>query len=228
MRSLKLLLFTAWITLALSSAASAVLLEVDLFEAGDALVTRDTETSLDWLDLYATALAEDQLPFPTVNWGQLVFRSYDWIVASGWYQEGWRHATAAEICHLFASHALAPDPCPGDAISEESVVTHQLTSLLGWSYWSAGYGSYRTGIEGQFGGPPEPETGRISIAHLGLLEQQYPSLTDWSFARVSEGIEADKTYGHFLVRPVPEPSTALLLAGGLAVLAAAGRRHTLR
>jgi hypothetical protein len=219
MRSRHLFLFAAWITLLLPSAASATLLEMDLFAAGDRLVTRDTETGLDWLDLYATALAEDQLP-PTVNWGQIIFRSYDWIAASSWYQEGWRHATAAEICELFASHALAPDPCPGGEISEESDATHQLVSLLGWTYYIAGYGSFTAEVDGQFGGPPDPATGRTSVAHLSSRELQYPSVTDGSWARVSEGIEVDNTYGHFLVRPVPEPSTALLLAAGLAGLAA--------
>ncbi len=69
-------------------AAQAELLEVDLNTPGDALVTRDTDTGLDWLDLTeSTNLSFDQVE------GDV----------GGFISDGWRHATAAEVCGLFAA-----------------------------------------------------------------------------------------------------------------------------
>lgn len=72
-----------WLILQPASGASASLLELDLLTAGDGLVTRDTETGLDWLDLTAT-----------------LNLSYNDIEADlgGWISLGFRHATGLEAC----------------------------------------------------------------------------------------------------------------------------------
>ena len=70
--------------------------------AGAALVdngtiTLDTETQLEWLDLTATA----GLSVNDVLAG-----------AGGWLEQGWRYATGAEVCSLYARFAVAPPGCP--------------------------------------------------------------------------------------------------------------------
>src|SRR5262245_16004882 len=81
-----------------AASASASLIALDLFTAGDGLITRDTETGLDWLDLPAT-----------------VNLSYNDVEADvgGWVSLGFRHATGSQVCGLFSTYAVAPAPCPG-------------------------------------------------------------------------------------------------------------------
>src|SRR5262245_48105146 len=65
--------------------ARANFIPLDLFGPGDALITRDTELGLDWLDVYATRnTSADQIR----------------AGAGGWVADGWRHATTAEVCSL--------------------------------------------------------------------------------------------------------------------------------
>lgn len=52
-----------------ASASWATLIEVDLISAGDGLVSRDTLTGLDWLDLTATTdLSYDQVEADADGW----------------------------------------------------------------------------------------------------------------------------------------------------------------
>ena len=101
--------------------AFADLVDLDLFEPEDQLATRDTDTGLDWLDLTATATGQQQIA-PNI-WG-FTFPNYNDIVANvgGWTADGWRHATASEICNLLSVHAIAPSPCPGGEGSVPSPV----------------------------------------------------------------------------------------------------------
>ena len=79
------------------ASVSAEMVEMDLFEQNDGLITRDTSTGLDWLD-------------PTVTVGL----SYNEVLANagGWFGMGFRFATSAEVCALFSQYAAAPSPCP--------------------------------------------------------------------------------------------------------------------
>ena len=83
-------------------------------------VTRDTSTGLDWLDVTQTqGVSVDQ-----VNAG-----------FGGFIAAGWRFATAAELCGLFASPGDTLSNCPStditvfDTLSSASAST--LASLLG-------------------------------------------------------------------------------------------------
>jgi len=55
---------------------NAELIGMDLQDAGDGLITRDTESGLDWLDVSLTAN-----------------QTYDEVQTGIWYQRGFRHAT---------------------------------------------------------------------------------------------------------------------------------------
>lgn len=181
------------------SSASAALIAFDLFTAGDGLITRDTETGLDWLDLTATR----NLSYNDIE-----------VDVGGWISLAFRHATGSEVCGLFAAHALAPSPCPGPAgISQSGNLVATLQGFVGVTFsdnigFAASSGKFDDGdvsdSVGIGGVSYSPLTGR---SNSSVLE-------DGAFAHTSSG-----RFGHWLVRPVPEPSTALLLAAGLAAFA---------
>ncbi|HVP13991.1 MAG TPA: hypothetical protein VMS88_00525, partial [Terriglobales bacterium] len=78
MRHAVVMRLAPWLAaVALAGSAHADLVAADLFSAGDGLVTRDTDSGLDWLDL----------PGLTTN------LSYDAIQggAGGWIAGGWRY-----------------------------------------------------------------------------------------------------------------------------------------
>lgn len=63
-------------TLALSQPAQASLLSVDLFATGDGLLTLDTSTQFEWLDLTATeGLSYDEVVAGADGWGEFGVRS---------------------------------------------------------------------------------------------------------------------------------------------------------
>jgi len=103
--------------------AAAELLEIDLAAPGDGLVTRDTATALDWLDLTESA----GLSFADVEAG-----------AGGFTADGWRYATEAEVCsfaHLNVSRLVSPTGCApldADFISPaESAAVQVVLELIG-------------------------------------------------------------------------------------------------
>ncbi len=79
--------------LALSASVNAAIISVDWQSAGDNLITRDTDTGLNWLDLTVT----NGMSYNTVN-GQL---------GSGGLYEGFRYATGQEVVDLYAKFGIA-------------------------------------------------------------------------------------------------------------------------
>lgn len=87
----------AALAVALAGTASGEIVELDLDAPGDGLITRDSETGLDWLD-----------PSETLGFTYLEIE----LGAGGWTDVGFRHATGSEVCQLFSNGAFAPPPCP--------------------------------------------------------------------------------------------------------------------
>jgi len=177
--------------------ASAALIAVDLFTAGDGLITRDTETGLDWLDLTAT-----------------LNLSYNDIEADvgGWISLGIRHATGSEVCGLFV-HALAPAPCPSATSASGS---GNLVATLQGFVGITDSGVRAIASNGMFDdGEPSDGVGYGQVGYSVL------SMSSQSSVRENQVFAASASgyVGHWLVRPVPEPSTGLLLAAGLAAFA---------
>lgn len=87
----------ALLSLAIASPATALLIERDLLAPGDGLVTRDTDTGLEWLDATLTL---------DLSTNQVL------AGAGGWIGAGWRYATLGETCALFENAGAATLPCP--------------------------------------------------------------------------------------------------------------------
>ncbi len=191
--------------------AQAELLEVDLNTPGDALVTRDTDTGLDWLDLTEST-----------------FLSFDQVEADvgGFISDGWRHATGAEVCALFAPVDGEPSPCPGNSVFVPCCLLQGLINVLGITFQfpetDASYGLYDDGDPSGPGG-------------VGFAEAIY------NFGNFSAAVHDDQrasslassTEGNFLVRPSavalpigPYSRAALLLLLALTGLVMVRRSST--
>jgi hypothetical protein len=182
------------ISLLVALPASAVLIDLGT-------VTRDTDGGFDWLDVTETS----GLSVNDILGG-----------SGGLVADGWRFATATELCLLLATHAFAPSPCPGDS----SIATDQnaaLISLLGVNSSDASRLSSRGWYDDQNAADPD-----YGLAQIDILSGT-TSRSDLSNDSVPLDAVLNNT-GAFLVRPIPEPSTATLLALGLMGLAAASRK----
>ena len=177
--------------------------------------TRDTSTGLDWLDVTATQGASVDQVFAGVG---------------GFIAAGWSYATTAELCGLFGALGDPISNCPStsllvfDTLSSSSATT--LTSLLG----NTSFGADPGGSYGFF------DSGNFSsnLAGVGCIQASAVNcftantdvavaLQDWTNAGAGNAI-----IGSFLVRPVPEPTTALLVGSGLVALGLSRSRAPLR
>lgn len=182
--------------------ASAALLEIDLNALGDGLITRDTSTGLDWLDLTAT-----------------LGKSYNEVDAGfgGFIDQGFSFATESQVRALYTEAGIAQIGA-STASNFEGVLL--LQDLMGVTA-SPGLNG---GIFSQ--GYAELDVFDPVATSSGIL-QWFPGFPE-AGADVGATVEKDlglASFGSYLVRPIPEPSTALFLAAGLAALAA--RRRTL-
>ncbi len=71
---------------------------------GDALITRDTGSGLEWLDLPLT----QDLSFDEIVAGEC--GGVPQCPVFGWPSRRWRHATGAEVCQLFTNVPLRAWP----------------------------------------------------------------------------------------------------------------------
>jgi hypothetical protein len=198
---------------ALSAGANvtqAGFIETDLLAANDGLITLDTDTGLEWLDVTATV----GLSVNDVLGG-----------AGGWTDLGFRYAGSDELEQLFL------DSAAGSTISFYSFTANNFTGasllvdLLGNSYSSREF----PGSQG-FVDPGTPDMFSESYAHASFYQISVSDSTgrfhstQGSFSLNQTGA----TIGSFLVReasPVPEPSSlALLGMGGLALIGYGLRR----
>jgi len=183
------------VALMATSGVNAALVNTDLVSgSGDGLVTRDTDSGLDWLDVPLTTN-----------------QTFDQVRTGSYYQQGFRHATADELRTLFM-HAGIPDD--GYDIS----VTHPteaqaIMTLLGMTTSSAGRSS-TYGFTGNdyFGNVVTTTNYPIGAQFSALLGKiDFIDLTAAGLGLIGEGHftgghpfsdQADPSYGSFLVRPV--------------------------
>jgi hypothetical protein len=175
-------------------AAHAAVFSGDLSSQGDGLITRDDETGLDWLDLTQTTGV-----------------SYDYIRndGGGWRSQGWRHATAAEVCDLMAKLAPAPAPCPG---SRNDLVAGQVSAYVGLLGQTLDHPNF---LCAALGGPIDGTLGLFddqnATAGVGYGGVSYGDNCGGqqasAFVSLNEFAASGSSIfvGHFLVRVTPPP-----------------------
>ncbi len=216
------------ISLAFSRFSYADLISVDLFSPGDGLITRDTRTSLDWLDLPQTA-----------GW------SLDQALSSSFVTDlGFQIATADQVDSLLESTGILPGVFSSAQTGEESIlwnpfgvppsniqakITYDaIADLLGTTYSSSPFGSQVVTAGGLFLGESGPgSVGLNDNASGGVL----PSTTI-KFNPVWNGVSFDGTderYGVYLaVATVPIPAALPLMITALLGIAVITRRKIKR
>ena len=190
---------------------SAELLGVDLIGTGDQLLTRDTTTGTDWLDLTAT----------------LNLSARDILAdIGGWQSLGFVHATTMDVRTLF----LNSDPpnivinTGANPLSPSNVRGAQrLLNLMGITFPGPSPNDFDI-LGNGIAGAGEPG---VSLVHFA----DYGTTTDGTrgFFFVPDGIAPDTfrdtQVGNFLIRPIPEPSTVWLLATGMVFLSLGARKR---
>jgi len=183
--------------LVVADPVAGALIKVDFMAAGDELITRDTFSELDWLD----ASQSTGLSFQLLAAG-----------AGGFIADGWRHATTAELCDLFGQiSTYGPSPCPGIAASGAPAELDPFLDLLGGTNGTALIALFDDGNPAGGSGRASYGVSQQGTSELFVLEDNFNVTV------------SSPAIGHFLVRPIPEPGTASLIASGLVVLGL-GRR----
>lgn len=215
-----------------SQVTCASLIETEVYWPNDRLLTVDTRTGLEWLDLETTTDG---------------FSIYQALV-SPWVTElGFRVANAHEVDSLLESAGLGtdvfdPNQSAPEAVSWASLVPErnkdaddaydQLISLLGYTAWIHTPISAIVEVNGLFLGMSDNEgLGLFTSSSSGFKSI---SSTHLSYDTRWNGFDytgSDENYGVFLVRgraslPVPAPNPAsLILLGALALFLTYNRRR---
>jgi hypothetical protein len=203
---------------ALARPASAALVAVDLFAAGDGLVTRDTDSGLDWLDLpLTTSLSYDQIQ----------------AGAGNWLAAGWRYATEAEVCHLWVTHGEAPSCNSNTPGILQPDAAQALMTLLGTTEnVSAGGGFVTVRVNGLYDDATAPATsvglGRIEVSTV-FGSGIFGRATSVAPNAIASNAFLN-TRGSFLVRATPPviPALSPHAFAALAALLAFAARAQLR
>jgi hypothetical protein len=213
MEQLDRILLAVWIAAAvtLSAApATATLISVDDPRFGPGSVTDDTATGLRWLDLTLTD-----------EWSWLEVEAE---LGEGGSLEGYRHATFAEVMALFQTAGL-PAPVVVDRVADPELWARALSllDLIGRT-WPEGLSTYGTVADLDEGGFVVGAIEYFSLTFPdGSTYDRYWIGESFSHFEFPPGGRSTEV-GHFLVKPIPEPGTLVLVAMGTAGLAALRRR----
>jgi hypothetical protein len=194
-------LLAAAMLLGTANASRATLVVNDWLNAGDGLLTLDTDTQLLWLDwTEATSLSVNQVM------AQL---------GAGGSFEGFRYATVAEV-HAFYSNAGIPN-VPG-ITAANLLPVQNLLAIVGLTAPANAFGPASSAWTAD-------STGGNRIQ--GVLQDRNDDLGQATTNGIS-GFDDDfaaVNWGHALVQVVPEPSAGVLLLLGLLGIGVARRRR---
>ncbi len=215
-----LLATVAFGTIALmTQSAQAALLAGDLTTAGDALITKDSRTGLEWLDLTVTKGA-----------------SYDAVAAGlGGYttQNGFRFATSAEVSALRESAlegkvaSVVSTPTVNELLTAEYFAAQEINLLLGVTFRISGPGFEFNGSNGYVA--PASATGTVTSLTIG---SEFTSVSNspvgsrrgkyQGFSFTNSTTVGSNITGSFLVRnsrPIQSTPEASMLIGSAIALA---------
>lgn len=202
----------------------AALLGVDLAEVAgvDTLLTRDTATGLDWLDVDITIGKS----FDEVNMASMTFASLGGL--NPITDLGFRHATLAEVETLLTNAGIFPVNDPTFTVANFAPV-EALKALLGPTVLIGMNTESTQGIT--LDGPSAGTHFRASFGRCLASCAAGPSGRSFNFPLAGSIASNQSTPGggHFLVRSsqaIPEPGTLVLLGFGLLGLGLARRRRT--
>lgn len=207
----KLLKFlaTTLASVALVGAAQAALIERHLFTPGDALLTFDTSTRLQWLDLTATAGLDYN----------------DALQTSFVTSMGFRFATPDDLLTLYTSAGIAPGSSPDRAGGVQLLLDLLgCTTQCGTSPAGQGWLDMSDPLNTAYA------FFQLNPRSAGVFNGEATLPTG---AFISRDLPANSIYlnptngqytGSFLVRQVPEPATLALVGAALLGLAATRRR----
>lgn len=167
-----------------------------LMDSGTSMV--DTTTNLEWLDLTQT----QGMTLNQVQSSSLILT------------DGWVYATAAQVTTLFDNAGFLSTNNVNNVGNDPAALL--LLGALGCTQFCGTVNATGRGFADNgspwFTRPNYHTSGLGAGAAIISLQTQNLDL-------------ADTTAGHFLIRAIPEPSTALLMGLGLTSLAAARRRQ---
>lgn len=185
---------------AISSGSNAALLSVDWQSPGDNLLTQDTVSGLQWLDLTVTyGLTHDFVS------GQL---------GAGGQFEGFRYATDAEVQDLWSNFGIDLSAGAPTVVAGSDPGVETAAGLLGNTWCTYACFDYPFGVSGL-------TSTASGMGHYAMGAYQ----TDFGFTQyetVGSQIVADaltniQPYGSYLVlgSPVPVPAALWLFGSGL-------------
>jgi len=212
------LLFTCLALFSLN--ASAALVSLDWQTPGDGMITRDTATSLDWLDLTATNNM-----------------SRDYVITqlgSGGQFAGMRYATTGEVLNLWST--LGIDLFGGTYYFGQDPLVAQATQLLGNVYCDYDCSVYPYGVTGL---TADLYSGYTDLyQRLGAMVSNQtasePARTWYENGTVTANYSttSEVWLSHYLVRAsvllpssVPVPASVWLFGSGLLGLSGVARRR---
>jgi len=190
--------------------AHATLVEQDLLVAGDGLVTLDTATGLEWLDLTAT-----------------LGLSVDKVLADsgGWVDRGFEYASFSQIGQLLHDAGFSPHIDDFYYLRMHSLVSNLPSAIAFVNDFGPTLGGFQTiGFIAPFNCDYHDQvttcTDYVGITASRSLDAGFAGGDDGTFVT-----RAGQPYvGNFLIREVPEPPASTTLFAGLGLFAALARR----
>ncbi|MCW9004850.1 MAG: VPLPA-CTERM sorting domain-containing protein [Gammaproteobacteria bacterium] len=207
-------LASAATALTMSTSVNAAIISVDWQSAGDNLITQDTDSGLEWLDL-------------TVTNGVSLSEIYAQLDVGGTY-EGWRYATRAEVAGLWDSFGGDSNYYNGLS-TQNNGLFDAMAPFVGDTYVDGNYSSrtpgdyYSIWVTGDI----SPSGGHYSATAADTWYE--PLYETHDFFKLSD-LEANNItpdMGHALVREVttvPVPAAVWLFGSGLIGLVGLARR----